>query len=98
MAQVNTIHKLKIKEIIIGNEFDELKDKMKEVKNNLENTGEETKGAVLYFYYIASFLVPLFGLVMFFLKKTKEPNLSKNCLYVAIAGFVFGIILRLILS
>ena len=54
----------------MGNEFDELKDKMKEVKNNLENTGEETKGAVLYFYYIASFLVPLFGLVMFFLKKT----------------------------
>ena len=52
----------------MGNEFDELKDKMKEVKNNLENTGEETKGAVLYFYYIASFLVPLFGLVMFFLK------------------------------
>ena len=43
MAQVNTIHKLKIKEIIMGNEFDELKDKMNEVKNNLENTGEEIK-------------------------------------------------------
>ena len=88
----------------MGNEFDELKDKMNEVKNNLENTGEETKGAVLYFYYIASFLVPLFADLSNsdktdgFLKKTKEPNLSKNCLYVAIAGFVFGIILRLILS
>ena len=33
----------------MGNEFDELKDKMNEVKNNLENTGEETKGAVLLF-------------------------------------------------
>lgn len=46
---------------------------------------------------ILSFLIPLVGLILFFVKKGAEPNSAKSYLTYAISGFVVGIIMSFLL-
>ena len=43
---------------------------------------------------ILSFLIPIVGLILFFVKKNETPNAAKNYLWCCIAGFVLGLILN----
>ena len=43
---------------------------------------------------IVSFLIPIVGLIMFFVKKKESPNAAQTYLYCCIAGFVLGLILN----
>ena len=43
---------------------------------------------------IVSFLIPIVGLILFFVKKKEMPNAAKTYLYCCIAGFVLGLILN----
>ena len=42
---------------------------------------------------ILSFLIPIVGVVLYFVFKEKEAETAKYCLYAGIAGFVLGLII-----
>lgn len=44
---------------------------------------------------IISFLIPIVGVVLFFVKKNDDAEAAKSYLYAAIAGFVLGLILAI---
>ena len=44
---------------------------------------------------IISFVIPIVGLIIFFVKKSECPNSAKTYLYYAICGFGIGLILSL---
>lgn len=44
---------------------------------------------------ILSVLLPIVGYVLFFVKRTEEPDAAKNYLWSAIAGSVVGVMLAL---
>lgn len=42
---------------------------------------------------VLSFLIPIVGIVLYFVLKEKEAETAKYCLYAGIAGFVLGLII-----
>ena len=44
------------------------------------------------FLVILSFLIPIVGLVLFFVKKSEDAEAAQSYLYAGIAGFVLGLI------
>jgi uncharacterized membrane protein len=45
---------------------------------------------------IVSFLIPIVGLILFFVKKKEAPKAAQTYLYCCIAGFVLGLIMMAI--
>ncbi len=45
---------------------------------------------------ILCFLIPLVGLILFFVYKSDKPAKSKGACYAALAGFIVGVVLNLI--
>ena len=45
---------------------------------------------------IVCFLIPLVGLILYFVYKSDKPEKSKGACYAALAGFIFGIIINII--
>lgn len=47
---------------------------------------------------VVSFLIPIVGLILYFVKKEKEPLAAKSALKLAAIGFVVGIALNVLAS
>jgi hypothetical protein len=45
---------------------------------------------------ILCFLIPLVGLILFFVYKAEKPAKSKGACYAALAGFLVGVVINLI--
>lgn len=73
-----------IKQQIVRNMLDELKKELKSGENRAP-----------VWALIVSFIIPLIGLIFYFIKKDKEEN-PKAYLIVAAAGFVANVILGVI--
>ena len=50
------------------------------------------------FGIIISFLIPLIGFILYGANNKKNPNAAKKYLWWAIAGFVFGIVLNVVIE
>jgi hypothetical protein len=66
---------------------------MENTQNQSPNT--EKLGVLLS---IVCFLIPLVGLILYFVYKTDKPAKSKGACYAALAGFIVGVVINLIAS
>lgn len=46
---------------------------------------------------IVSFIIPLVGAILYFVKKGEEPKAAQQACYAALAGVAFGIVLNVIM-
>lgn len=47
---------------------------------------------------VVCFLIPLVGLILYFVKKKEEPTKSSEAGKMALYGFIFGIVLNVVMS
>ncbi|MBE6305125.1 MAG: hypothetical protein E7082_04290 [Bacteroidales bacterium] len=50
----------------------------------------EKSGSMNVLLVILSFLIPIVGFVLYFVKKSDEPEAAKNYLWAGLAGFILG--------
>lgn len=61
--------------------------------NQQDPSNEEDLSTLLK---VASVLIPLVGIILFFVEKNKNPKKSKSACYFAIGGFLLNLILNII--
>lgn len=91
MAAMNLINDSLAVDMLMVYDWKKLKNTKKyTVKQILQAIMDEYQVSKTVLLVILSFLIPIVGFVLYFVKKSDEPEVAKNYLWAGLAGFILG--------